>query len=619
MVCQQCGNIVKEGVPVCDQCGAELTAPRQSSGIAARRQGRPDRPNVERVGSARYVEETPFVSDTVMTGQRRPRSEGAGKPSERRGTPPPPTTGQEMGRSRQKKARPMRRMMVNWAMLWTVVIIMVLLAVAGGVIFLNETDAGQLILARMGRETDALALWTYGQELLDQGYIDRSIEAFETAYAQEPEREDIYDRLQQLADAYEAADRDGDAEAVYTKMYTELDPKNPIAYQAIVRMMEHQGRRMELSSFLKLAYENTGITSFRRQREDLIPATPTASQEAGRHMPQIEVELLSKEDYDIYYVMTEDALLPEDGKLYTDPIYLDEGSHLIRAVAVSNDLISDELSITYTINLPVPMAPLASLAPGTYERQQRVWLRTVYSEDDEVAPKEEKAKRKDITIYYTIDGQTPTSNSPIYTGDPIYLPGGQKVTIKAVAVNGYGKVSNVMERSYKINIPFKKYFNDADEFSDFTIMLTSRDAFVKKFGQPLEEVEIEESAVSGNVIKLSYSWGEARFVMTEKGYVVYRVDTNSASMTAPRKTKVGMTEKEITEKFRDMGQAHDQNGDRSLYFDEAAGIGKIYHLEDGDRIEYMRYRTDNGVVTLSYHMEKGKVDRISISCEYEQR
>ncbi|MBE5782106.1 MAG: zinc-ribbon domain-containing protein [Clostridiales bacterium] len=617
MVCPNCGNSLADNAVMCDACGAEIRSPRTSSGTAARRQGRPDKPRTEHMGSARVHEEAPLMPDAVVTGKRRPRSEGAGKPTERRGTPPPPTTGSEIKRSRRDKPRPVRKMMVNWALLWTVVIVMILIGIGGGLIFLTQSDAGQLIMARMGRDANAKALWSYGQELLDQGYIDRSIAAFEKAYEQEPEIEDLYDRLQQLADAYEAADRDSDAEAIYTKLYTEMEPENPVAYQAIVRMLESQNRKMELSSFLKLAYENTGEVSFRRQREELIPKTPTASLSAGRLMSEKDVELLSAEDYDIYYILDEEGLLPEDGTLYTSAIHLGEGQHTLRAVAVSNDLISDELSLQYTINLPVPMAPYASLAPGEYETRQRIWLRTVIPDEDKTA--EDSDKRTDLTIYYTIDGQTPTSNSPIYTGEPFYLPGGKKVIVKAVAVNGYGKVSNVMEREYKINISFKRYFNEADEFTGFSIMETSMDAFVKKYGNPLEETPIEDTLVSGTKMKLTYSWGEARFSMTEAGYVIYYLDTVSTSAVGPRKTKIGMAEKEITEKFRDMGQTYDQNGDRSIYYDEAEGFAKLYHLDDThDRLDYSYYRTDNGTVKISYHLEKGKVVRMTMSCSYEK-
>ena len=625
MVFEHCGNLLREGAVVCDQCGAEVPVSRRpESGAASRRQGRQDRPLPQWAGSERRQEEIPVITEMSSGGRRRSRNEGAGRPSARRGTPLPPTTGQQMGRRKRDKARPGRRMMVNWALIFTILFVLLIVGLIGGYVFLKRTDAGQLIMARMGKEANATALWAYGQELLEQGHIGRAIETYEQAYDQEPEREDIYQRLQQLADAYEAAGRTADAEAVYTKLYTEIDEKNTEAYREIMRIMENQDRRLELSSFLKMAYEKTGDSYFRRQREDLIPSTPSASEEAGFRKREIDVRLLSEEDYDIYYLFGEEGELPEDGQLYETPIHLDEGTFVIRAVAVSTDLISDELRIQYTISLPTPLAPGVSLAPGEYQKRQRIWLRHIESEDETLLKQKSKrtdeennilSKLSDITIYYTIDGQTPTSNSPIFDGEPFYLPIG-RCTLKAVAVNGYGKVSNILERTYKVAGSFKKFFNNTDDFSDFTIMKTSRDAFVKKFGTPKDEKEIEDATVVGTATQLTYNWGEARFCMTETGYVVYAVETASASMTGPRKTKVGMSEKDVTDLYRDMGQTYDQNGDRSIYFDDAAGYAKMYRLDaNTQRIDYAYIREDNAVVTLSYYLENGKVVKLAIRCD----
>lgn len=615
MICKQCGSILREGAVVCDQCGAEIVTPRAGTGTAARRQGRDRQPETTYVGSA-APEQTPVFRDVpVSKTPHRRRSEGAGRPSSRRGMPPAPTTGKKMARRTREKAHTVHRMMINWTLVCTVVAVLAVLALAGGFLFLKYTDQGQLMMARMGREANALAMWNYGQELLDQGYVDRSIRTFEQAYEMEPEREDIYERLQQLADAYEAGDRMADAERTYMTLI-DLEPENPTAYLAVIRLMQNQNRQLELSSFLQTAYLNTGDVSFRRQREDMLPSTPTATIDAGTLLRERDVELLSAEDYEIYYVLDGEEELPENGVLYTEPIHLYEGTHILRAVAVSNDLISDELSIKYTITLPKPSAPVTTLQPGEYESRRKVGLRYVESDDEKLSKDE---KQKQITIYYTIDGQTPNSNSPIYhEGEPFLLPLG-RCTVKAVAVNGYGKVSNVMERTFKVTKGrFESYFNNEDEFSEFTILKTTRDDFVKKFGEPLKEEEISESFMKGICVKLTYGWGEARFTMMTNGYTLYSVDTTLASVTGPRKTKIGMGEKDVTAKFRDMEQTYDQNGDRSIYWDKAAGVsGKLYHLDDThDRIDYVYTREDNGVVTLCYYLENGKVNRMTIQCTY---
>lgn len=624
MVCEHCGNIVPEGVAVCSQCGAQVKTVRLGEGTAAIRQGRPEKAGGGRSGSMTPAEPAPW--DGPATRRSPSHSEGSYS-APQRPAPKSAKAARAIDRKHQSRRRPVRRVMVNWALVWTVVIVLSILAVGGAYVFLKMTDQGQLILARMGREANATALWTYGQELLDQGYLDRCVAVLEQAYELEPERDDIYDRLLQLADAYEAAGRPADAERVYTKLYTDIAPTDASIYRQVARLMENQSRLMELASFLKLAYEKTGDVSFRRQREELLPSAPTASKEAGTSKSEQDIQLLSAEDYEIYYIFGDEGILPEDGALYSEPIHLPEGTHIIRAVAVSSDLISDEMRVQYTINLPRPAAPYASLAPGEYERRQRIWIKYTPTEDvtllegqrSRTAQEEAHlAKLKDITIYYTVDSQTPTSNSPIYTGEPFLLPLG-KSTVKAIAVNGYGKASNVMERTYNIKLAFKLYFSDSDEFNDFTIMVTSRDAFVRKFGSPLSENAVEDDSVPGSSILLTYEWGEARFYLTEKGYILYALETASPSMTGPRKTKIGMSETEITEKFRDMQQEHNQDGSRSIYYDaQNKKYAMMYHLDaSSDRIDYIYYRTDNGKVTLSYSLENSRVTKMGIKCSFD--
>lgn len=608
MVCDQCGALLKDGDLVCPECGADTTPPVKASGAAGRRQGRPEQPNAQRAASTPHWDAPPNTA-IPLSGTPRRRTD-AGRPDEQRGIPPKPTTGQAMKRSAKKNPKPGKRLMINWWRVATVLVVLLILSLIGGLAFLKFTDAGQLIMVRMGREGNALAYWTYGQEIFDQGYVDRAIQCFETAYEMEPEREDIYQRLLLLADAYEAGGRTDKAEALYYEL-CDLQPENITAYRHIVRLMENQNRRMELATFLTTAYEATGEASFRRQREDMLPSTPTTSEEAGKLRRERDVALISAEDYEIYYTMNEEATLPEDGTLYTEPIHLGKGTHVIRAVAVSSDLISDELNVKFTIELPIPRAPLSSLAPGEYKTRQRIWLRYEEKEEDK-ADTVEDPREDDITIYYTLDGQTPTSNSPIYTGEPFYLPGG-KVTLKAVAVNGYGEVSNVLERGYKINIGYKLFFSEKDEFSGLTMKQTTRDAFVKKYGNPLEETEIEDSTMIGVCTQLRYSWGEARFVMTKDGYLLYFLETSSSSMVAPRKTKVGMSETEVTELFRDMGQTYNQNGDRSIYWDEKEGYAMLYNLgNNAARLDYVYYLQDTTRMILSYHLENNRVVKITM-------
>lgn len=604
MVCKQCGRVLKDDTLICEFCGMENSVPRHASGVQGHRQGR-------RSASAAPVRETalPPAQPYLHMAGKTVKQPVQPAPAE---TPAPEDTALD---NQPQKVYRVRKVMINWVAVGLAVLGLLFVGLVGGYVFLKTTDAGQLMMARMGKEANAKAMWAYGGELLDQGYVERAIETFEQAYEMDPELDGMYAHLLQLADAYEAGGYIGKAEETYTLMYTKVDKARPTAYRAIIRIMEDQDRKMELATFLTTAYENTGDSAFRRQREDMLPAIPTTDLDAGTRMYERDVALISAEDYDIYYILGEEGVLPEDGTLYEKPIHLVEGVHTLRAVAVSNDLISDELNVKYNITLPRPTAPYPSLAPGTYEQRQRVRLRYLEGEDDKRS--DATAQQKDITMYYTLDGQTPTSNSPVYDGEGILLPGG-RVMLKAIAVNGYGKVSNVLEREFKINnVAFKKFFNNNDELADVVIMKTSRDAFVRKYGQPNAEVEFEDESVRGVKLKLTYNWGEAKFVMVSDGYVLYHLDTTNSAMAGPRKTRIGDTEAEITAQFRDVGQPHDSNGDRSLYWNydnSGKDWGKMFHLDNiHDRIDYSYVRAeDSAIVTLSYYLENGVVTRMTM-------
>lgn len=589
MVCEHCGAVAREGELVCQQCGAMLPVREMGKGAAAIRQGRC---GAERhkapVGSGVPDTREPVrqVLDEEARPRRRPEDEHSATKKEK---------GKQIRRGGEKK----RRHMINWALIGAITLVVLMLAAGGGFLFLKLTNEGQLILARFGYETDATSMWKLGQEYLDQGYIEKAISIEEAAYAKEPERTDIYDLLQQLCEAYEAGARQDDAERIYTVMYTQIDKTNPVAYRNIVRLMLAQNRATEAADFLQLAYTNTSDAAFKTQREEMLPTPPTVSKSAGRYVLPQTISLESAEGYDIYYIIGEEGTLPEDGTLFETPITLEEGGWTVRAVSVSSELVSDELTAKFVITLPTPAAPKASLAPGPYQQKQRIRLRNVGDDPD-------------VTFYYTIDSSAPTINSPIYTEEGVLLPGG-KVVVRAVAVNKYGKVSNEMSVELQINIPYKKYYREIDSFSEFQLMSTSYDQFVKKFGTPQSETEIADTAVRGKCVKLTYGWGEARFYYAEKGALLYYIDSTSTALNGPRSTKLGMTETQITEKYRDMGQKENQDGSRSLYYDAYDKCyGKVNKLDDTHkRIDYSYVDTeDDATISLSYYLENGKCVRV---------
>ncbi len=111
------------------------------------------------------------------------------------------------------------------------------------------------------------------------------------------------------------------------------------------------------------------------------------------------------------------------------------GSETINAIgALTGYANSPVASATYTLNLPQAATPTISLGSGTYTVSQPVTISDTTT---------------GATIYYTLDGTTPTTSSKVYSG-PLTLSATE--TLKAIAVAiGYSP-SAVATSSYTVNI-----------------------------------------------------------------------------------------------------------------------------------------------------------------------
>ena len=141
----------------------------------------------------------------------------------------------------------------------------------------------------------------------------------------------------------------------------------------------------------------------------------------------------------IYY--TTDGTVPSvststssSTKLYTAPISV-SATQTVNAIAVASNFDNSGMaSATYTI-APVAAAPTFSVAGATYTTPQQVGL------SDSISG---------ATIYYTLDGSTPTTSSLVYKGVPLTVS--SSITINAMAVaNGYVN-SAVASATYAINL-----------------------------------------------------------------------------------------------------------------------------------------------------------------------
>ena len=613
MLCKECGYYAPEEAIVCPQCGKILREGAETPGGAESiRQGKRAREAVKnrpammqeeirrkrRGGASRAtipltpVKDTrgelpeyfdPMVDDLGGVGEEQAED---GETFERRQAQ---VYSDEAVRSAQAAAYAARhapghgpQRMVNWFKVGLFSLGALIILLGGGFFFLKKTDPGQVLMARMGQEASSTALWKVGEQMLDGGNIGDAILYFEKAKEQDLENGVVdVDGLLLLGNAYEADGRTAEAAALYEEIYTET-PSRSEAYVNHIRILlasDEKGSKAHASELMKIAYEKTGDVSFYTQRNDFVPAPPEVDLTAGYYETKKYIAITSYQGFDVYYTFDENAELPSGGSLFTERVFLDEGIHTLRAVAVNDELVSDELHGTYRIIMPSPQTPRTSLAPNTYKNRQRVWLKPgLDNENDD-----------DIVIYYTIDGSNPNSDSPIFTGEPFWLPGG-RVTLKAVAVNKYNKVSNMLERLYKIEIPepLRGYNSEEDAPKDFTLYVTTMMDFQRTFGEGTLAGETTMENLDTECRRYDYPWGYVIASKVRTGWVVAKIHTTgNPPISAPRGTKIGDSENYVVSKFRDMGQVESPSGNRGLYSSKD-GTGKIWVQEDGGKI--IRYR-----------------------------
>lgn len=161
---------------------------------------------------------------------------------------------------------------------------------------------------------------------------------------------------------------------------------------------------------------------------------PTFSPESGTYYEtqNVAISCVTPNTY-IYY--TKDGTNPSElatAVEYTgSPIVVDR-SVTLKAVAMNDNLdFSDIATATYVIK---PNTPTFSLESGTYYGSQSV---------DIICATE------DVSIYYTTNGDEPSSSSTLYTGT---LTIASTTTLKAVAIKN-GESSEVSSVTYTIEMP----------------------------------------------------------------------------------------------------------------------------------------------------------------------
>lgn len=497
---------------------------------------------------------------------------------------------------------------VNWLRLCIIAVSCIVLLVALAFFFLRATSPGQRLLAANGREASMEAYHEVGRMYLNNGSISRAVWALEIAYYKDP---DSLETLIDLGRAYMGLDDIERAQAAFSEAIRKW-PAYPEPYRMLIGILQDQGENYQALQLIEMARENNGDSYFEMLYTQLIPTTPTVSVLGGRFDEPIEIELKTTEE-GATILYTNDGSDPvEEGIPYDaeEKIQLEEGGWRIRAVAMKDGMFSKEQAQNYSINKPLPDMPRSNLAQGTYDSVRTISLRGGGNEP--------------VTIYYTTDGTAPIyrveEDGTIFSNgtkfeEPILLRVG-KTNVRAIAVNGEGKVSNEMSLEYKCNGSTKASMTVNDGLDNLQLYNTTRSAFESNYGVPLTEHGDGED-VLGEYTKLDYSFGYAIFLdrHNDKEPVLVEISVNSTAFSGPRGTRVGSRMQDVIDEFRDEGGEARPDGDRLLYSLTTGKIGMMDNTseetgEDTHTVSYYEKQENGQYVALIYYVKDSLVERI---------
>ena len=386
MKCKKCGHIIPSGTLYCKNCGEEVYIVPEYNPL--------DDMLAAQIKNSinNEKQDTDFLNHTLTDTryqtkpQRRPVDE---KEARRR----------QAERRREAKRKKRKKLLIVMSVIFVFFI--------GLIIALYQTSYTGVV--KKGNK--ALASQEYG----------RAEELFVKAIKKNPGKAAAYDGLSKV---YIAKKDLVKAEDVFLNAIAEHSSSVEL-YNTCIQFYLNTDQVMQIPVLLDTA--NTKVT---KALEEYIVEQPTFSLDAKKVYDDVQQLEIEAGKNTIYYTVNGSSPSPSSSK-YTEPIQLDEGENIVRAISVNKDGIPSAVKeLTYTIELPIEDAPAVSPSTGQYETPMKIEVKVP----------------EGYTAYYTMDGSDPTTASKKYTG-PINMPKNETL-FKAVLINDKGRSSGITTRNY---------------------------------------------------------------------------------------------------------------------------------------------------------------------------
>lgn len=238
----------------------------------------------------------------------------------------------------------------------------------------------------------------------------------------------------QLGEYYVLDHQDKNAVTAFEDIIS-MDGENERAYENLIGIYEAKGDYQAINQLIRSSSSAKIVNTFTRY----IANPPEFSYPQGTYEEILPVKLTANTAGTVYYTM--DGSTPDiHSEVYKTPIFLDGGIVTIKAIFINEYGIQSEASTcTYQIILNQAHEPEVSLAEGSYTEPQTI---AVTVPDGE-------------SVYYTVDGTTPTKDSIPYS-NPVALPFGDS-TYCFISYSQDGDASEVVTKRYRF--AFEPFIN----------------------------------------------------------------------------------------------------------------------------------------------------------------